>query len=555
MINLLIASFIFNAPIQKLSFVGNESISSKRLTEEISSKKDDEYNEFNITYDVTRIVNLYKSKGFFTAAVRPEAIETEGGIEVKFHIQEGTRPKIERILIYGVEEKTVRGLVEIEIGDFFLEEKMDLAKKEIADYFRDRGYAFANVAYSTQPDSNLLVFTIEKGTRYYVNKIEVNGLKVCDPAVVHRQIELQKGAIYSKTKLFNSQREIYALGFFGTVNVAMQEQKPDSLNFVFTVRELKSRLLNIGVGFSIPLSFLISFGIEELNLFNMGHRFLVQPSYKVNIEGEWEAKLEGKYSIQHVTPLRLTISLLPFYWIEDKIEFLRITRGAEIRLSKDFSENIQVNIANKYKFIDFRPKVTLPDTFEAQTNSIELQLLMDYRDEFFNPHKGYYILPRVEYAGGFLGGANNFVRFEIEERTFVPLVKSTLAQRLKLGVMLPTDGLEVYEKYYVGGQYSLRGYPEWAVGPDSLGSERYGNILANFNVELRMMLPLNLGVVAFFDAGYIDNELNFSHHEFMKFSAGFGLRYYSLIGPLRADIGFPFTGEDPRFYFGIYHIF
>ena len=271
------------------------------------------------------------------------------------------------------------------------------------------------------PDSGILVFNIEKGLLYNIGEIEIKGLKVCNPMVIYREIELKRGDVFNKSKLYNSQRNIYALGFFSTVSLEMLRQETDTIDLIFTVRELKPRILNFGLGFTIPLSFLISLGFEELNLFNVGNRLQIRPSFKINIDGEWESKLEGKYMIPHITPARLTISLLPFYWIEDKLEFRRITRGAQLRVSKVYTENIQYNIANKYKFVDIRPKVTLPDTFKGLTNSLKFQFMMDYRDEFFNPKKGIYLLPFVEYAGGIFGGDNHFLRFEIEERLFLSL--------------------------------------------------------------------------------------------------------------------------------------
>ncbi|GAI79552.1 unnamed protein product, partial [marine sediment metagenome] len=208
------------------------------------------------------------------------------------------------------------------------------------------------------------------------------------------------------------------------------------------------------------------------------------------------------------------------------------------------------------KFVDLREKITLPDTIKGITNSVKVQFMIDNRNEFFNPKKGIYILPLIEYAGGPLGGANDFVRFELENRLYIPILQHTIAQRIKLGVIIPTDGIAIYEKYYIGGQNSLRGYPKKSIGPDSIGHEKYGNIIGNYNFEARIALPLNFGIVGFFDIGYIDNEIYLLRSDFLKISAGLGLRYYTPIGPVRLDVGFPLTnGQGKEIYLGIYHIF
>ncbi len=441
MIDLLITLLLFNTPISQIEFDGNQSVADKVLVKEILSKKGDEYSDVNLTFDIEKIVRLYKSRGFFETEIVPQVVSVNDGIGITFLINEGSRPTVRKISIDGTEEKPIKALIEIKINDFFIKQKIRNTEDNIKDYYKDRGYPYADVSSSIVADSGVLVFTVEKGLLHYVKDVEIKGVKSCKPAVVRREILLKKGDEFSKSKLLRSQRQIYALGFFGTINVEIARSEPDSIDLLFNVRELKSRILNFGVGFSIPLSFLISFGFEELNLFNLGHRIQVQPSFKINIEREWETKLEGRYTIPHVTPLKLTISILPFFWYEEKEEFTRQTRGNEFRISKLITENIQFNIAHQYKFVDLRQKITLPDTIKGITNSITFQLMADYRDEFFNPKSGFYLQPLIEYAGGLFGGANNFVRLEAENRLFIPFLKNTIAQRLKVGVIVPTKGI------------------------------------------------------------------------------------------------------------------
>ena len=101
----------------------------------------------------------------------------------------------------------------------------------------------------------------------------------------------------------------------------------------------------------------------------------------------------------------------------------------------------------------------------------------------------------------------------------------------------------------------MRGYAERSIGPDTLADERYGNILINYNIEYRVGLPWNFGIVGFFDIGYLDNGIDLQTSDFLKAGTGFGLRYYTPIGPARGDIGFPIGEDGWELYLGIYHIF
>jgi len=546
---------ITNLSISRVEFVGNETVSTRTLRSEIVSKQGEAYSELNLNYDVERLKRYYVSKGYFSTEVTPGVSTQDTLVVIFFQITEGSRPRIREIVVSGAEPTKLRGHFRVRVGDYFLREKLFATESEIQDYYKDRGFPFAEVSSRVFPDSGVLEFLVEQGGLYYVRNIEVRGLSKTRPWVVYREIELKPGDMYSKSKIYNSQRRIYALGFFSMLKVEMLRQQPDSLDLIFNVRELKSRILDFGVGITLPFSFLLSFGFEELNLANIGHRANINPLFKINIEREWEARVEARYTLPYVTPLGLKFSVLPFVWFEEKSDFSRHTRGNEFRMTKVFSEEVGLNISHQYKYVRIEPKVTLPDTIKGVTNSVRLQFLMDHRDEFFNPKKGIYLLPMVEYAGGILGGENDFVRLETEERIFLTVFENTFAQRFKIGVLIPTNDVAIYEKYYLGGQYTLRGYPERAVGPDSLGDERYGDILLNLNLEYRVRLPLNFGLVGFFDAGYIDNEMSFSDSDYLKMTAGFGLRYFTPIGPLRADVGFPLKEEGNELYFGIYHTF
>ncbi len=549
------ALLITNLPIRQIEFNGNSAVSDRSLRSEIISKVGEEYNELDLNYDTERIVRYYQHQGFFDTKVVAGVRTSDTIVTVVFEISEGIRPRISKIVTYGAGEESLRRYYRIRVGDHFIQEKIAQTEDEIEDYYKDRGFAFCEVSSRVLTDSGTLAIDIDRGMQHYIRNIEVSGMSRTRPEVVFREIELKRGDLYDKSKVYNSQRRIYALGFFGMLKVEMLKQEPDSLDLIFSVRELKSRILNFGAGITLPFSFLVSFGLEELNLANIGHRVNISPLFKINVEREWEAKVEGRYTLPYVTPLGLKFSVLPFVWFEEKNEFSRQTRGNEFRITKVFSEDVALNLSHQFKYVRIEPKMTLPDTIKGVTNSVKLQFLMDRRDEFFNPSRGVYLLPMVEFAGGIFGGENDFVRLETEERFFVLLLDNTFAQRFKFGVLIPRNGVSVYEKYYLGGQYSLRGYPERSLGPDSIQDERYGNILLNLNLEYRIRLPLNFGLVGFFDAGYIDNEINLLDSDYLKMTAGVGLRYFTPIGPLRLDVGFPLKERGAELYLGIYHTF
>lgn len=566
LINLLLLVYLSTA-VDRIAFIGNRTFSDRTLRSVIYTKKGGEVSEINFLYDSEKIVRHYRRFGYFATAVDYRISRQGEKTNLEFLVREGIRPLLERVMMRGADEfdvKQIKRRLLIKPGDYFLDDRIRLSKDNLENYLKDLGRPYAQVTTIVQPDSGYLLFEVDPGEIYYVREIRISGLKECHPRVLRKEIDIQRGDRYSRQQMRNCQRRLYSLGFFSTVDVELIRGQTDSLDLNFTVRELKSRLLNFGVGVSanyqsegeMPVNFITSLGVEELNLFNRGHRFLIQPSFSFGFPRRWEAKIEGRYTIPYVTALRLTVSTLPFYDLENTKEYERRTIGNELRVSKNIRENIQISVANQLKKIDFQSVSDVADTFRGATNSLKLQAIVDLRDDFFNPRRGYYLVPLVEYAGGVFGGDNHFVRLETEERFFLPLGPHTIAQRLKIGGLIPTGDVRPEEKYHLGGQYSLRGYNDRSLGPDSLYGEHFGNILCNFNLEFRMMVIRNFSLLGFSDFGTLVNRLD-AQTEFTV-GVGAGLRYYTPIGPLRFDAGIPATPwswSDFKIHLGFYNIY
>ncbi|UCC11482.1 MAG: hypothetical protein JSW02_09025, partial [candidate division WOR-3 bacterium] len=272
MINLVFISLLLGAPIMEIQFIGNTTLPQRHLEKELISEKGEEYNSINLDFDIERLARYYRTQGFFTPIITAGVDSVVDGVKLIYNIEEGDRPRIKDIRVHGARKEILAEFFLVQPGDFFIGAKVEYTKDSISNHYKDRGFAYVAVKSEMKPDSGLLIFTVDRGLVYYIRTIEVDGLKRCRPDVILREIELNQGDQYNKTKIVRSQRRIYSLGFFSTVNIDMTRHEPDSVDILFQLRELKSRIMNFGIGVSIPISFLISYSLEELNLFNRGHR-------------------------------------------------------------------------------------------------------------------------------------------------------------------------------------------------------------------------------------------------------------------------------------------
>ena len=113
--------------------------------------------------------------------------------------------------------------------------------------------------------------------------------------------------------------------------------------------------------------------------------------------------------------------------------------------------------------------------------------------------------------------------------------------------------LPAHRRFYVGGGGSLRGFDYQSVSPrDSAGRLIGGRSFIEGSLELRVKITDTIGIVPFVDAGtaYSASFPDFS--ETMRVSAGLGVRYYTSIGPIRADVAIPLNRREGDSRFGIY---
>ena len=120
--------------------------------------------------------------------------------------------------------------------------------------------------------------------------------------------------------------------------------------------------------------------------------------------------------------------------------------------------------------------------------------------------------------------------------------------------------MPLFERFYAGGATSVRGYGRHRLGPLSGSNDPVGGrSLLEGSMELRRRLFEKVGGAVFFDFGQV------SLHSFdipvrkLKFTTGFGADYLTPVGPLRLDVGFPFSpphsDRNWQIYFSIGQFF
>jgi translocation and assembly module TamA len=196
----------------------------------------------------------------------------------------------------------------------------------------------------------------------------------------------------------------------------------------------------------------------------------------------------------------------------------------------------------------------IKDTRTFFIAAVPLTLGYDGSDNLLDPTTGFRLSGWIspEYSGH--GKSLTYARSQIDASAYRRVSDSVvLAGRVRLGTILGASAFDLApsRRFYSGGGGSVRGYGYQQLGPKDMDGDPIGGRgLAEFGLEARVRLKQfggNFGVVPFFDGGSLTTEALPDLKDW-RFAAGVGVRYYSLFGPIRIDVGVPLNrqkGDGP----------
>jgi outer membrane protein insertion porin family len=233
--------------------------------------------------------------------------------------------------------------------------------------------------------------------------------------------------------------------------------------------------------------------------------------------------------------------------------------GGDIRFGRELTDIIRIDAMYKLENIDVYNVTDDASTYIKQqegkktTSAVSISPSIDTRDDYYNPRRGGQHSLFIQNAGGILGGDNYFVKVTGQTSWFFPLpLNTTLNLRAQAGMISGYGGrtLPIYEKFFVGGINTVRGFEYGHAGPVDENNEAIGSKkMVVFNTEWIFPLSREIGLkgALFFDIGKGFDK--WSQITPLRFSAGPGIRWYSPFGPIHIDFGFNLNrkkGEKAR---------
>ncbi len=594
--------------VRRINFVGNVGATDAELRDVMLTQQSDlfsfvsssgTYREDMFQRDVFALQAFYQDRGYINVKIGQPKLELspdKRALFIAIAIEEGLQYKLASLDIKGdllLDKKDLLAAMQSEVGKYFNRTRLTQDRSAIEDLYKDKGFAFVNVVpLNATDEKNRLVhitFEIGKGKEVTIERINIRGNSKTRDKVVRREMRVYEGELYSQSKLDFSKRRVNQLGFFDRVDLNTEQRGDDRMDVNVEVGERQTGAFQIGAGFSSYESFIFQAQISQQNLLGRGQSlslqamlsglrqlFLLSFEEPYFLDTQWTFGFNLFNQFQYYPSFQRTsrgASLTWGYWLLDDLRFFVRYQLEEVSVSNS-SRSAFFAGGQRTPF----PSGTLANLLRPGfTSSVRMSLAYDTRDNRMFTKKGWYNTASFEIADDFLLSKTRFTRYDITSRYFYPLW-GPFVLRLKgeWGLITSRDpqGVPIFERYFVGGIYDVRGFRPYSLGPkirapvdqtpeSSLLDRTIGGnmqVVGKAEIEFPLIEKVGIRAVVFTDFGNSYNMEQqycrlrpYNSHasidpcnkllplESLRASWGFGFRWFSPIGPLRFEWGIPFA--------------
>jgi outer membrane protein insertion porin family len=504
----------------------------------------------------------------------------------------------------------------MDIGNIFTPDGLDKDRQAIEDFYGSKGYIsgasggvgqglslqivrIPNVDTSTID----LEFQINEGQKYYVEKIEIRGNTKTKDKVIRRELAIAPGEVFDMVRVKISKQRLEGLQYFEKVDMEPEPTDPPIAgreNLTVNVEEQNTGKVTVGAGFS-SVDALTAFGEIEQGNFDLFHpptftgggqkmMLLVQlgtkrQDYELSFTEPWflnrklslgvdlyrhQLDFESPNSIFDETRTGVHLSLTRALWSDFFIGRIGYT-----------VEDVGISLNGGFHGWEYNPWPTgtppnVPNAILEQTGNhivhrFDASLAYDTRNSTELPNAG----QRTEINPEIVAGDESFYKVELKTAWyFRGLFKGHVIEAVgRAGVAggMGSRDVPFYDRYYLGGLYSLRGFKYRNIAPrdpsyktasnPSMSDEPIGGDSYWFG-SVEYSLPIfekdngpGVRVAVFYDAGAVGSQsYSFSGNFDDDWGVGLHINIPHL-GPLRLEYGVPihhdqYNGRTGKFQFG-----
>ncbi len=527
------------------------------------------------------IEKLYEARGFPETQVDLNFKMIGNEMRAIYRVEEGFQQTIGRLSFDGASLFDAAALrqavVSVEGRPFF---RPDLQKdiERLETFYLNQGVRGTIVTIAAEPTEARqysVVFRIAEGRRVRIERIVLTGNKVTRRSTIERELKIRQGDWAYADRILETRRSLEKLGIFAEVKIEEIPIAEDVVNLVINLREGVRNYISLGAGLETktePQSFEIwanglrPRGTADFILGNMFGRasqlsFVTQFSLM-------ETRAVVSWENRYLFGLPLQTAANAWLEREERVSYGYDQRGVSFSAIKPFGRDwvsfstLRWASTTLY-FLDVAESQVDRQHFPFSVTSVSESLILDRRDDSFNPERGYFFSVVAEWAYPLFKSESDFLKAFFKYQRFIP-VAGGLNFSATARVGLGRGNIPIHERFFGGGSSSFRGEPYDELGPKDAVSQKPvgGKALVLLNFELRFPLfpaMSHLSGAVFYDKGNIFAARKDFNLGKLEDALGFGVRYRTPLGPLRIDLGWslnpPAGRNQPIIFITIGNVF
>lgn len=574
--------------LKSIEVEGNKTLKDRSLVSGLALRRTQQRGRapdpYLVQVDQDRIRGEYLRKGFLAVDVRSRVERKGEAVTVIYSIDEGIRART-KVEITGLPNdpelpvSKVREQLPLADNAPFDYEVYELAQENLKTVVENAGYAHVKLDSKIIADranhTAIVQLAYTPGPKAKFGVVEVTGVHGDLRDAVENRLQFEPGQQYSLSAITATQRALYGLNRFSTVRV--QPEKTDAANPVVAVKvdvdQGTRHEVKLGGGFGIdPASYEVrgraGYSIQGWPFTLDTVSVDLRPAYALLRDGsDYEPRIRALAKLER-QDLLWTYSRGEVEGGFNYIAYEAYTSyGPRARLGFStplYGEKLSLRVGwgiQRYDFRNFHPLIDEslqmqigldhPERVGAYTQS----LVLDLRDHPIETTFGLYAELRVAEGTKFAGSAYEYVQVVPELRGYVPVGQVVLAARARSGGIF--GDIPPTERLFSGGASNQRGFSERKLAPSATGlvdgnlrSIPYGGG-AMFETGLEARIPITklkdmpLGAVAFLDGADVTETPDQLDVTNLHWAAGLGLRLLTMVGPVRADVGYRLNRTGP----------
>ncbi|MBF0123699.1 MAG: outer membrane protein assembly factor BamA [Magnetococcales bacterium] len=571
--------------VRLVRIIGNQNLSYKELLKKLMMQpsdwmswltENDTYDREKLLFDQSQLRNSYLDQGYVRVSVESSVAEMtpdRRAFVVTHALHEGERYRVGSLRISGdfneLPEQQLWEKMEIHEGEWYSRETLRQSIENLTDIVGNFGYAMLDIQPNMQIDDDQRLVNIDiqisKGRRFYVNRIEISGNSRTQDQVIRREMRLVEGDRFSSASVRRSKERLQSLNFFDKIEVTTPPtDQPDRVDLKVDVSEKSTGAFTVGAGFSSVDKLVGTASISQNNFLGRGQRMLF--SFTLSSKNtEFDLSFTEPYFMNKDVSAGFDV----FNRSTDRLSTLSFKQqsyGGAVRLGFPISDRLSDRLSYSLANINITEvSASASEVLKAQKDlSPYLQSMISNTvnwsdlDSALMPTKGRTHRLTTDFSG--LGGDVRFGRVVTEHNLYHNLIgKDDLVVHVgaKAGAIVGWGQGEVpmFERFYLGGPRSIRGFKQGGIGArsakdDPLGGTAFGELHTELLFPFPGLGDKGVRGVTFLDVGMLtDLDRNAATNvqgasSAPRVSTGVGALWNSPFGPLRFEFGFPLVKED-----------